>query len=1015
MKWSSEQLDAITKDGTNILVSAGAGSGKTAVLTERIVRLVEKGTPINRFLVMTFTKAAAAEMKQRIRDKISHIDSLKEQLSLIDESHIETFDAFAFWVVKKYGYRLQIDKNIDIIEKSIFTVEYRKLIDKTFERLYKEKDQGVIDLIHAFCIKNTNNVKDIVQNAIDLACKKENKYQFLQNLTTYYFTNDFISSCLKEAYQKCIDLVKTLRAQSEELENIDDANALCDYFDGILSLRDYQELYDFLSSHSLPNKPSKGYSEEGSKERDLIRKKYSNSTKNILSYGTLQIIQDRQLANQKYVETIVKIAVEVEQQMDKFRFEHKSYSFSDIALLCTSLLGIEEVRNEVKNMFDYILIDEYQDTNDIQESVIQKLGKNNVYMVGDVKQSIYRFRNANCEIFNDKYEEYKKKNGGIEIDLNTSFRSRSQIVNLINDMFSKLMTKQNNIIDYDNGHHFKYGQTKYDSNFDSRENYDLEIFIYNDEKKVNKIEVESNLVADDIISKINREMLVFDKDSGSMRKASFKDFAIILDRSTKYDEISRVFGERNIPLRIINDAAIKSLDITKVVKNLVKLINLYAKHEENVEFKHAFISVARSFLIQMKDDEIYHLFASNDGLYKTSELYKKIGEIASTINSSSLVDIIKSIYSTFDIYQAIITIGDYLFHSRVCDKFLTFAESMSKLEYSLDDFVEYFNMLDKFDLDIPFSLTPQTDDAVTLINIHKSKGLEYPFCYFLGMSYSFNRNSNHSSFLISSDYGVCLPVIDSNGGDESLFIHLLRQKDIAEDFEEKLRLFYVALTRAREKIIITCPVSSLTKPIDDIKNASSLISFINVLNLAQRCGVTKTIVNDKLDLSYLEPQGYDIEICEIETEHVPIEKHRISKRADSDIDVSLLDFGTLMHFLIESVDFDTKDTSFIDDKQYRKYIDNILNCPLFKGVSNNHIIREYEFYDEATNLHGVIDCLVIHSDHIDIIDFKLKNISDEEYELQLKTYRDYVATLSTLPIRTFLLSIVDGAYREIKN
>lgn len=1015
MKWSSEQLDAITKDGTNILVSAGAGSGKTAVLTERIVRLVEKGTSINRFLVMTFTKAAAAEMKQRIRDKISHIDSLKEQLSLIDESHIETFDAFAFWVVKKYGYYLRIDKNIDIIEKSIFTVEYRKLIDKTFERLYKEKDQGVIELINTFCIKNTNNVKNIIQSAIDLACKKENKYQFLQNLSTYYFTNNFINSCLEEAYQKFIDIVKFLRKQSEKLEHVDDADALCNFFDEILSIKDYQELYDFISSHSLPNKPSKGYSEEGSQERDIIRKKYSSSTKNILSYGTSQIIRDRQLANQKYVETIVKIAVEVEQQMDEFRFEHKSYSFSDIALLCTSLLCIEEVQSEVKNMFDYILIDEYQDTNDIQESVIQKLGKNNVYMVGDVKQSIYRFRNANCEIFNSKYEEYKKKNGGIEIDLNTSFRSRSQIVNLINDMFSKLMTKQNNIIDYDNGHHFKYGQTKYDSNFDSRENYNLEIFSYNDEKKVNKIEVESNLVADDIIGKINRETLVFDKGNGSMRKLSFKDFAIILDRSTRYDDISRVFGERNIPLRIINDAAIKSLDITKVVKNLVKLINLYAKQEENVEFKHAFISIARSFLIQMKDDDIYRLFASNSDLYKTSELYKKIGDIASTINSSALVDIIKCIYSTFDIYQAIIAIGDYLFHSRVCDKFLTFAESMSKLEYTLDDFVEYFDMLDKFDLDIPFSLAPQTDDAVTLISIHKSKGLEYPFCYFLGMSYSFNRNSSHSSFLISSDYGVCLPVVDSNDGDESLFIYLLRQKDITEDFEEKLRLFYVALTRAREKIIITCPTSSLTKSIDDIKNASSLISFVNALNLAQRYGVNKTIINNKLCLPHCEPQGYDIEMCEIKTEYIPIEKHRISKHVDSDVDVRLLDFGTLMHFLIESVDFDTKDTSFIDDKQYRRYVDNILHCNLFKGVSDDHIIREYEFYDETSNLHGVVDCLVIHSDHIDIIDFKLKNISDEDYVMQLKTYRDYVASISTLPIRTFLLSIIDGVYKEINN
>lgn len=1032
---NKSQQKAIETRGSNILVSAGAGSGKTTVLKTRIVKLIIEGTPVDRFLVVTFTKTAAEEIKTRIRDEIKKqlVDqpNLKPQLDKIDESHIETFDAFALWVVKKYGYKINIDKDVDIIDNSIFKIELKNIINNIIDRRIINNESDTINLIQTFCVKNLNNLKEFIEYLIEKARKKSDKYKFLNDLKTIYFDDKYIDKLLEEKYEHYLNVFSEIDKMASELEDIDDANNICSAISSLSSSHNYDELYTLLSKEKkFPRKPSNNDVSDAS-FRDEIKKTYNNETNKLLNYGSSVSIKKLQKESQKYIETICDIACEAEKKLDEFKKSHNAYDFSDIALFCGELLNIEEVKEEIKNSFDYILVDEYQDTNDIQENVISKIGNDNVYMVGDVKQSIYRFRNANCDIFSDKYNQYKKSIGGVEIDLNTSFRSRKEIVNLINDMFEILMDDKHNIIHYKNGHHFEVGNKDYENNKDSNLNYNLEIFTYDKKEKINDIYHQALICAEDIIDKINNNVkkLAYKEIIDGLEKkkvayletASFKDFAIIMDRTTDFDEVVRAFKEKNIPIKIVSDQKIEQMDVTRVIKNLLKLVKFSAKGTYNSQFKYALASVYRSFLLEKDEKHLYDALTSKEYNFSQDALVQRIKKISIDIDKLTLEEIIKQLYIEFDIYERISALEDYLFLSRACDKFVEFASTMSKLKFSLDDFILYFDKLYEFDLNLPLSNTPQIDDAVTLINIHKSKGLEYTFCYFLGFNKKYNRQDEKKNYQVSDKYGVSLPLFIKDV-DSHFFASETKLKERHEDFEEKIRLFYVALTRAKEKITILIPSELMDKHIYNVENNNSLIDFIvylnNELKLFSKYSVKKEFKNNCLNISNsskeeLNNDNLTIKVSSIKLENHPIVSSRISKKKEGDTDIELLNFGTLMHFILENANYETKYTSFIENKTIKKYVDNLLNNDLFKDVKNKQILHEYEFFDTVNNTHGIIDCLIVRDHSIDIVDFKLKNISDEAYDRQLKAYRDYVATITNLPIKMYLLSIIDNKIREI--
>ena len=1001
MKWSDEQLKAIEHGGHNILVSAGAGSGKTAVLSERIYQLVKQGNAITRFLVLTFTNAAAMEMKSRVRDKILKDEELAHLAPDIENAHIETFDAFCLFLVKKYAAVLNISPSIVVIDQTILSIQENKLIEETFKEWYLTKDPLFEELIIKFSIKNDDRLQGIVKDIIKLVGLQLDKEKFYKEFDNTYLKESFIKELIEEEYKNNIQTLEKLLplcGERETAELADNVEGVIQYY---LSARNYDELRDLFAREDKP-KFIKVKSELKDYINDIIKKVTDGS------FGDSNFIISTFNDYRKYISLIVKIAKEVDDKLMAFQKEHNAYSFGDIAKMAIKLVRNDEVSIEISNLFDFILVDEYQDTSDVQEEVITRLSRNNLYMVGDVKQSIYRFRNANCNIFNDKFNEYKKGNGGEEIDLNKSFRSREQIVNAINDIFGQLMRKEVNIINYNDGHNFEFGNKGYCDNVEENNNYSVDIATYALEENEKAFDKEMGIITSDIIRKINSGYNVVDKEEG-FRPCTFKDFAIIIDRKTKFDDIKKYFSDKNIPINVIQDESLINSQITFVTKNLIRLFYCVKNNDYQKEFVHSFCSVSRSFLVNDSDRDIHRMITRNG--YENLELTLRIKKVVDECYDASLFEILNALYNEFDIYSKIPSIGDCSSSAHKCDVFLHFASNMDSLGFSLEDMYNFFDDLSNSDSEISFADSSSAENAVTLINIHKSKGLEYPIIYFPFLGTRFNRTQS-SSFIADQKYGVIFPMLGRNANN-SFLNHLIKEKETKEDFEEKLRLFYVALTRAREKIVMVINQEGLEKGIVDVTKANNFVSMISSINY-QKYLANYEITNESLNFKPDNKAKQNITIKSINVEAKEIVRKKASKEKSVDVSESLLEFGTKLHYALELLDYKSKDLSYIKDFKMRRYVSNVVDSFVFKDVENAKILHEYRYYDEVNGVNGIIDCLIIKEDEVDIVDFKLKNISDVHYNEQLNIYADYVKKICKLPIKKYLISAITGEVREVE-
>ncbi len=1009
IEWSKNQQAAIDYIASNLLISAGAGSGKTAVLTERIYQLVKNGADLSRFLVLTFTNAASAEMKTRIRKALMKDDDLKHLTSKLETAHIETFDAFALFLVKKYAFRIGVSPNIQIIDQNILDIQRLKIRDEIITYLYSIRDSAFLDLISRYCTKNDEQIRNYIIDICKYVESKANKYEYIDNFIDKYFDLNRLNGFIDDKYNEMVDTIKAAIKNANGFYDPENETLLIDSLQSLLDNgKDYDSLTQAIDTYSLPRFKGK----EDSAIRGAIKDLLSKSFIKFSDYDSRENIINNYLETKSYVKTLLDIVRKIEKKLDEFKEEKKSYSFSDIAFKALSVLEIPEVREEMRNYFQYILVDEYQDTSILQELVVNALAKDNVCMVGDVKQSIYRFRGADCSLFQYKYALYKDNKGGHLIDLNTSYRSRKEVVDLVNEMFERLMDKESNPIDYKDGHHFEYGFNKYDSLIDNKENYFLKIYRYPITKEISPYKQETELIALDIINKINKGYKVFDKEVDGLRPCSFKDFAVIMDSGKKFDEMKKILSEHGIPVKVFYDEPVKDFATTQVLKNLLILLDGCLKDDyQSAKFLHAYVSIARSFVCEERDELIYRTI--KDSKIEESKIIKKINSFKEDIRYSPLSEIIKRLIKEFDIYRNAIKLTHFSGCTNKIELFVALASSMDDLGYTLDDFIQYFDDINSFKFDIPYVDTDVGEDSVTFITMHRSKGLEYPFVYLPVLTSNFNK-SNATAFLIDDDYGAVLPLVGRTDK-SSLFNHLIKSKEAVASFEERLRLFYVAITRARERLIMfygdkTNGDSLLLSPV----LASNFRGLIHYLGFEDKYGVYPELPYQMLEgkTTQLEDKIIKEKFIDVEPEEIDVKK--ASKDLDDAVSQSLLEFGNEIHYLLEIANFETKDLSYILSPKVRKYISNVLSAKVFENVKNSQVLHEYSFFDEKNNVNGVIDCLVKKDNEVGIVDFKLKHLDDEKYVLQLHTYRDYIKQITDLPIKLYLISAITGEVKEIE-
>ena len=765
----------------------------------------------------------------------------------------------------------------------------------------------------------------------------------------------------------------------------------------------------------------KGADEEAKATKTEL-KNLIDELKELTKYENITEIKENIKSTKDYAEIIVDIILKLDEKLNQYKKEKQVYEFIDIATMAINLLKEnEDIRTSLKEKYKEILIDEYQDTNDIQETFISYIENNNVYMVGDIKQSIYRFRHTNPKLFKTKYESYSKNNGGYKIDLNKNFRSRKEVLENINEMFNQIMDSNIGGADYIKSHQMIFGNTAY--NEINQENYNMEILNYQkpEEKKFSKDEIEIFAIANDIKDKIKNKFQIMDKETNQKKNLEYKDCAILIDRSSNFELYKKIFEYMQIPITIYRDKALNTSDEIIIIKHIYNLI-LSNKIDEN--FKYSFTSLARSYIFEYKDNEILNYI--NQKNYQDTEIMQKINSLKQNINQKTNEILIREIIDNFDIYQKMIKIGDIKNRITIIDSLIKVAQNCDKLGYKITDFYEYLNEVLEEGLNITLALNKENSNSVKIMTIHASKGLEFPVCYFSSLNKKFNIDDLKNLFYFEEKYGLILPYYN-NGPKSTILKTLLKHSYLKEEISEKIRLFYVALTRAREKIILVTNLEE--KPVfkDNgiVDNSIRLkyASFIDILNSVYKT-LEKYITN--IDLSTLKlTKEYNLSkksMLKLEfstakvlnIEELNIQKEEITKSHFSKTSHTLytkeekqnIELGLKMHNILENVDFKNPDLSAI--KHFEK---NKITSFINTGILNNakQIYKEYEFIYEENNeeYHGIIDLLLIKENENIIIDYKLKNITDDAYLKQLNGYKKYIQNITNKNTKIYLYSILD--------
>lgn len=1031
--WTKEQTDAIVLDGSNIIVSAGAGSGKTAVLSERVIYKLNKGIHIDELLILTFTRFSAEEMKDRIRKKIKKDPALKKELDALDSAYITTFDSFALSIVKKYHYLLNLGKDIEITDGSVVALEKKKIMDKVMETCYENITPEFENMIRKFCLKNDKSLR---KSILTLANKIEgfiNKENYIKNIKENFFTDENIEIILKE-----LDAFITEKKNiiSLELSNTsyyfdtDYTQKLEDIILPIVNSKTLDELTAF-TNFKLPTVP-RGTDDEAKKAKEALKKSLDELL-SIGEYGTREKIKQDILNTKETILEIIKIIELYFQELENFKKNNNIFTFSDIANLAIKVLKENDsARLELKNKFKEIMIDEYQDTNDVQEIFINMIASDNVYMVGDVKQSIYRFRGSNPSIFKTKYDNYSENRGGRKIDLIKNFRSRGEVLNNINKIFDLIMDDDLGGAAYTVSHEMVFGNNTYLTSRDENFNYNFDCLEYIplEDKEFSNIEIEIFTIAEDIKNKIKNRLKVFDKETGEMRDFRYSDAVIILDRSKYFDDFKKIFEYLEIPLTILKDDKLNASTDLYLIKNIFELIIDIHENIYDDKFKYAFLSVGRSFLYEYSDQELYDIITSKN--YKNTKLYNDLANIEN-YNSMSIIDFLYFILDQTSFYEKLYKVGEYGKVNVRINKIIDLATNLGKLEYSILEFKNYLNDIIENDFEIQYTSFNDDVDSVKILTIHKSKGLEYPICYFADLDHLFNTNELKDKIICDSKYGIIIPTEEDSLENSDTIIKLLFKNTLLrEEISEKIRLFYVALTRAREKIVLVLPTKETNKLEKNDTGTIELARRLKFKKLSdfiyaikdympeyfkyvdlEMIGLTKNYLFNKSlenDLNLNTSDEFFVE--EINIENEIIETKRFSKNLPNLLSQESrknMEFGTRIHEILEHIDFKNFDPSSIEEDMFIKNkICNFIKSDFFKKIDEAKIYREFEFVYEENNTtyHGSIDLMLEYSDHIDIVDYKLLNTDDSHYIDQLHGYQNYINKISNKKTNIYLYSII---------
>ncbi len=871
------------------------GSGKTAVLVERIIeKILKDGIDIDKLLVVTFTNAAASEMRERVLEAIyKKIDeepeneNLQRQVVLLGKSSICTIHSFCLDVIKNNFFEIDLSANFRIAAEEEIELLKQEVLEDVFENLYEDEDEQFAKLVNTYTgYRGDEALKEIIFKIYRFMQSAPFPNEWLINKVEAFKNSeeikDFSKSMwgeilLKNLQEEIIDGINSLKAVENklsihiELEKYtqtikSDIEILENIYNASKVSWDeaYNQVEDMkFKTWPIDKKIVMDLKDEAKASRDTVKNKLMKLIKDTLVYDSESAFNDI-YEMYEILDILKDVIIEFDKQFKIKKREKNIIDFNDIEHYALKILVRKDengkyvptdVAKKYQEKFEEIAIDEYQDSNEVQEYILNVVSrKNNLFMVGDVKQSIYKFRQACPELFLDKYDKYdlEGNENGLKIQLFKNFRSRENVLDITNSIFSNIMSKTLGDIDYTKEEYLNLG-ADFEEVENGLEKAELDIIDLkeeneealdeedeeNDVEVLEKEEIEAKFVAKKIEEIISSKKQVKDKKIG-FRDVMYKDIVILLRSTSRLSSIyEKELMKRNIP--VFSDTSNEYLD-TIEIQTIINLLKVLDNPIDDISL----VSVMRSEIGTFTDNEILEIrLAKNEGNFYESlisvkeivkdELKEKIEKFLNNLDIwrkesdyLSLAELIWKIYTDTGFYNYVGLMPNGLLRQANLKMLFERAKEYEKTSFKgLFNFIRFVEKLKTGNSDMSSAkIIGENENVVRIMSIHKSKGLEFPIVFLCATSKKVNLQDLNSNLLLHQKIGIGPQYINydkrieySTSAKDAIKI-VIKEETISEE----MRILYVALTRAKEKLIITGTMKDYKKELEDKKEILKIYS-----------------------------------------------------------------------------------------------------------------------------------------------------------------------------------------------
>ncbi|MDT2602662.1 helicase-exonuclease AddAB subunit AddA [Enterococcus dongliensis] len=861
--YTDSQWQAIYDQGTNLLVSASAGSGKTAVLVRRVIEKIKRQKlSVDQLLVVTFTEAAATEMKERVQTALQEAineemdqelkNHFAHQLTLLPTANISTLHSFCSKVIQRFFYLIDLDPSYRMLTDDTEMILLKEDVwDELRETFYEENQEIFYRLTENFSNdRSDSGLEDLILSMYEFARANPNPFQWLDGLVENYRVKDLAVS---ELYQQSIRpqvldklheidqmyhwLISTSQG-AEELQKITELGqneqARIQQIEQELLADRLSDVFTLFKEFNFPTYPSPRKKEikelygdviaEGKAYRDQAKKELLKIKEMYFAVSPEEQVERLQAAL-PIVEELVRVEKRFIEEYSAKKREKGMLDFNDLEhftlqILQTEINGDRPAENYYRKRFAEILVDEYQDINQLQETVLRQLSREkpgNLFMVGDVKQSIYGFRLADPTLFIQKYHDFSEEHGGRRIILAENFRSRKEVLDFTNLIFTQLMDPTVGQIEYDEQAELINGFT----NFPDTDTFAPELLIYQKDGDVpewieDKSMGEIFMTAMKIRQLIDQKFEIYDKEQKEMRAVRYEDIVLLIPTRSNNLTILEVFKQLGIPLAV-NDT--QNYFQSTELRIMIALLQIIDNPYQDIPLA----AVLRSPIVGLQEEELaqIRLALPQKEYYQAVKRYlqdnenqtaKKLAAFMSQLNEwrefarrESLADLLVKIYNETAYLDYVLGMpAGQQRHANL----LALIERAKDYERSsfrgLYQFIRFIEKMQEKDKDLGEPPIEETRDAVRVMTIHGSKGLEFPIVFLMDMSKSFNLQDTRRNYVFDERLGLGVKLLtpDTRIRQDTLLFQTVKQKNLNKLLSEEMRKLYVALTRAEQKLFL---------------------------------------------------------------------------------------------------------------------------------------------------------------------------------------------------------------------